>query len=61
MKSYSFVHVFCAIFQDEAQKKLEEIKTLRSKMKDVADDARGKEDLHRQLVSHDRWRPLLDM
>ena len=54
MKSYSFVHVFCAILQDEAQKKLEEIKTLRSKMKDVADDARGKEDLHRQLVSHDR-------
>ncbi|XP_015773725.1 PREDICTED: coiled-coil domain-containing protein 22 homolog [Acropora digitifera] len=34
----------------EAQEKLEEIKSLREKMKEVAEDARGKEDLYKQLV-----------
>jgi len=34
----------------EAQKQLEEIKSLREKMKEVADEARGKEDLYKQLV-----------
>ncbi|KAJ7376865.1 Coiled-coil domain-containing protein 22 [Desmophyllum pertusum] len=34
----------------EAQKQLEEIKSLREKMKEVADEARGKEDIYKQLV-----------
>lgn len=34
----------------EAQKHLEEIKALREKMKEVADEARGKEDIYKQLV-----------
>ncbi|XP_031555809.1 coiled-coil domain-containing protein 22 homolog [Actinia tenebrosa] len=34
----------------ETQKKLEEIKTLRSKMKEVAEEARSKDDLYKQLV-----------
>lgn len=38
------------VFQSEAQKQLEEIKSLREKMKEVADEARGKEDLYKQLV-----------
>lgn len=42
-----FVAVF---FQSEAQKQLEEIKALREKMKEVAEEARGKEDLYKQLV-----------
>ena len=37
-------------FQSEAQKQLEEIKALREKMKEVADEARGKEDIYKQLV-----------
>lgn len=37
-------------FQSEAQKQLEEIKSLREKMKEVAEEARGKEDLYKQLV-----------
>ena len=36
--------------QSEAQKQLEEIKSLREKMKEVADEARGKEDIYKQLV-----------
>ena len=43
-----FVVVVC--FQSEAQKQLEEIKSLREKMKEVADEARGKEDIYKQLV-----------
>ena len=43
-----FPGVVC--FQSEAQKQLEEIKSLREKMKEVADEARGKEDLYKQLV-----------
>ncbi|KAJ7376869.1 Coiled-coil domain-containing protein 22, partial [Desmophyllum pertusum] len=34
----------------EAQKQLEEIKSIREKMKEVADEARGKEDIYKQLV-----------
>ncbi|CAH3173149.1 unnamed protein product, partial [Porites evermanni] len=34
----------------EAQKQLEEIKSLREKMKEVAEEARGKEDIYKQLV-----------
>ncbi|KAK3700428.1 hypothetical protein QZH41_015291, partial [Actinostola sp. cb2023] len=34
----------------ETQKKLEEIKSLRSKMKEVAEDARSKDDMYKQLV-----------
>ncbi|KAI8798464.1 coiled-coil domain-containing protein 22, partial [Biomphalaria glabrata] len=37
--------------ESEAEKKLEEIKLFRNKMKEVADDARRKEELHKQLVS----------
>lgn len=43
-----FFVVVC--FQSEAQKQLEEIKALREKMKEVADEARGKEDIYKQLV-----------
>ena len=43
-----FVVVVC--FQSEAQKQLEEIKALRERMKEVADEARGKEDIYKQLV-----------
>ena len=32
---------------------LEEIKLLRERMKEVADETRGKEDLYKQLVSVD--------
>lgn len=35
----------------EAQKELEEIRSLREKMKEVADEARGKEELHKQLIA----------
>ena len=42
--------VFSVWFQSEAQKQLEEIKALREKMKEVADEARGKEDIYKQLV-----------
>ncbi|XP_002740143.3 coiled-coil domain-containing protein 22 homolog, partial [Saccoglossus kowalevskii] len=35
----------------ESQKKLEEIKSFREKMKIVADETRSKEDLHKQLIS----------
>ncbi|KAH9498175.1 hypothetical protein Btru_007891 [Bulinus truncatus] len=37
--------------KSEAEKKLEEIKLFRARMKEVADDARRKEELHKQLVS----------
>ncbi|KAH9495229.1 hypothetical protein Btru_015781 [Bulinus truncatus] len=37
--------------ESEAEKKLEEIKLFRARMKEVADDARRKEELHKQLVS----------
>ena len=54
----SFFYVLCFVFslflvswfQSEAQKQLEEIRSLREKMKEVADEARGKEELHKQLV-----------
>lgn len=36
--------------QSEAQRQLEEMKAFRSKMKEVADEARQKEDLQKQLV-----------
>ena len=42
--------LFFVWFQSEAQKHLEEIKALREKMKEVADEARGKEDIYKQLV-----------
>ena len=53
-----FFNVLCFVFslflvswfQSEAQKQLEEIRSLREKMKEVADEARGKEELHKQLV-----------
>ncbi|XP_076367338.1 coiled-coil domain-containing protein 22 homolog isoform X2 [Tachypleus tridentatus] len=35
----------------ETQRKLEEIKSLREKMKDCADEARSKEDLYKQLLA----------
>lgn len=35
----------------EAQKELEEIRSLREKMKEVADEARGKEELHKELIA----------
>ncbi|CAH1778226.1 unnamed protein product [Owenia fusiformis] len=37
--------------ESEAEKKLEEIKAFREKMKDVAADARTKEDIYKQLVT----------
>ncbi|XP_059146122.1 coiled-coil domain-containing protein 22 homolog [Physella acuta] len=37
--------------ESEAQKKLDEIKQFRLKMKETADDARRKDELHKQLVS----------
>lgn len=37
--------------ESEAEKKLEEIKAFRTKMKEVADDARNKEELQKQLVA----------
>lgn len=37
-------------FQSEAQKKLEEIKEFRKKMRQVQDEARSKDDLTKQLV-----------
>ncbi|XP_052078131.1 coiled-coil domain-containing protein 22 homolog [Mytilus californianus] len=37
--------------ESEAEKKLEEIKAFRSKMKEVADDARQKEELQKQLIA----------
>ncbi|XP_067664009.1 coiled-coil domain-containing protein 22 homolog [Haliotis asinina] len=37
--------------ESEAQKKLEEIKAFRARMKEVADDTRHKEELHKQLQS----------
>ncbi|GFS10073.1 coiled-coil domain-containing protein 22-like protein [Elysia marginata] len=37
--------------ESEAQKKLEEIKQFRERMKEVADDARRKDELQKQLVS----------
>ncbi|GFO47538.1 coiled-coil domain-containing protein 22 homolog [Plakobranchus ocellatus] len=37
--------------ESEAQKKLEEIKQFRARMKEVADDARRKDELQKQLVS----------
>ncbi|RUS87267.1 hypothetical protein EGW08_004947 [Elysia chlorotica] len=37
--------------ESEAQKKLEEIKQFRERMKEVADDARKKDELQKQLVS----------
>lgn len=43
--------LFFVLFQSEAQKHLEEIKALREKMKEVADEARGKEDIYKQLVT----------
>ena len=46
-----FILHFCFIFQSESQKKLEEIKLLRERMKDVADDAKIKDELCKQLVS----------
>ena len=46
--SLMFFVVVC--FQSEAQKQLEEIKALRERMKGVADEARGKEDIYKQLV-----------
>ena len=50
VKTWSFVDVVVVCFQSEAQKQLEEIKSLREKMKEVAEEARGKEDLYKQLV-----------
>ena len=38
-------------FQSEAQKKLEEIKEFRQKMRQVQDEARNKDDMGKQLVS----------
>ena len=43
--------VVLAMLQSEAQKQLEEMKAFRSKMKEVADEARQKEELQKQLVS----------
>lgn len=50
---FNFVVHFTVLFilQSEAEKKLEEIKLFRTKMKEVADDARNKEELQKQLVS----------
>ena len=49
--TWSFVDVLVVVcFQSEAQKQLEEIKSLREKMKEVAEEARGKEDFYKQLV-----------
>lgn len=39
------------VVQSEVQKKLEEMKAFRSKMKETADEVRQKEDLQKQLVS----------
>ena len=39
------------MFQSEAQKRLEEIKEFRKKMKEVADEARNKEEVQKQLVN----------
>ena len=36
--------------QSEAEKKLEEMKTFREKMKEIAAETRAKEELHKQLV-----------
>ena len=44
-------HFIFFSFQSEAQKKLEEIKQFRERMKEVADDARKKDELQKQLVS----------
>ena len=38
-------------FQDESEKKLEEIKELREKMKEVSTESRNKDELQKQLVS----------
>ena len=48
-------------FQSEAQKKLEEIKELREKMKEVASEAKGKEDLYKQLVSISVMPPIKEL
>ena len=48
-------------FQSEAEKKLEEIKAFRVRMKEVADDARGKEELLKQLVWYIIWDYLLNV
>ncbi|XP_035681357.1 coiled-coil domain-containing protein 22 homolog [Branchiostoma floridae] len=37
--------------ESQSEKKLEEIKSLREKMKEVADEARGKDDVYKQLAS----------
>ena len=44
------VPVVSFIRQSEAQQKLEEINELRERMKDVAAEAKGKEELYKQLV-----------
>lgn len=43
--------IFWFYCQSEAQKQLEAIKIFRAKMKEVADEARQKDDLYKQLVS----------
>ena len=47
---------FLAFFKSEAQKRLEEIKEFRKKMKEVADEARNKEEIQKQLVGVISWR-----
>lgn len=42
--------VYFFFLKTEAQKKLEDIKRLRERMKEVASDAKTKEDLYKQLV-----------
>ena len=41
----------CVTFQSETQKKLEEIKSLRERMKEVASEAKTKDELYKDLVS----------
>lgn len=44
------VLIFAFSFQDESQRKIEEIKMLREKMKEISQEAHNKDDLHKQLV-----------
>lgn len=45
------MYIMLLDIQSEAEKKLEEIKAFRQKMKEVADDARSKEEMLKHLVS----------
>lgn len=51
IKEYRELKEFNTLRESEAEKKLEEMKTFREKMKEIAAETRAKEELHKQLVT----------